>query len=67
MGYLPYSGQISLNTVRQELVAEGWPLVTSNFRLSSAIQSYYGDIFLDVGDTTAPHAMSEFYGALVFL
>jgi len=67
MGYLPSSGQISLNTVRQELVAEGYPLVTSNFSLSSAIQSSYGDIFLDVGDTIAPHAMSEFYGALVFL
>jgi hypothetical protein len=67
MGYLPSSGQISLNTVRQELVAEGYPLVTSNFSLSSAIQSSYGDISFDVGDATAPHAMSEFYGALVFL
>lgn len=67
MGYLQSSGQISLNDIRQELAAEGWPLVTSNFSLTNAIQSYYGDIFLDVGDTTAPHAMSEFYGALVFL
>lgn len=62
---IPSSGEITLDDVRQAAYQAGWiSSTTTNFSLTTAITSGYGDIFLDVGDTSAPHAMSEFYGAI---
>ena len=63
---IPASGEITLDDIRQEFYVKGWiSSTTTNFSLTTAITSGYGDIFLDVGDTSPPHAMSEFYGAII--
>lgn len=62
---IPSSGTISLDDIRQAAADAGWiSPTTTNFSLTTAITGGYGDIFLDVGDTNTPHAMSEFYGAI---
>ena len=61
---IPSSGEITLDDIRFDAYEKGWiSSTTTNFSLTTAITSGYGDIFLDVGDTSPPHAMSEFYGA----